>query len=334
MLSMADGDRALAKEAVRLGAARDLAPVLADPRAPLRTSWLLLRLEEFPEAIAHLGRRRPSADLVGLADAHEAYARLHVGPLATAASLGRRAARSDEPIGQAFGAGIAIRALLLKGRVEAAEVLSAQAHSAVEGTLGATVLRLSRGYLRVAQARHDEALELVASVEDDLRRVGTSNPAGWPWLTPKVRALVALGRPDEAEEAIGGVAEMTARWGTPVVRAELAVAHVLVSKGLRRRAALATLADALRDCPPGPYRTNAERLLTDGTPGPDDTVGDPLLALTPRVREVARLVAAGMRDREIADHLGISPRTVHRHVSTALARTGARSRTDLGRLTW
>jgi DNA-binding NarL/FixJ family response regulator len=35
--------------------------------------------------------------------------------------------------------------------------------------------------------------------------------------------------------------------------------------------------------------------------------------LTPRQREVARLVRRGMTSREIADRLGISPRTVEVH---------------------
>lgn len=52
-------------------------------------------------------------------------------------------------------------------------------------------------------------------------------------------------------------------------------------------------------------------------------------ALTPREVEVLTLVAVGMGNREIADHLVVSERTVHSHLGHLLAKTGVRSRTEL-----
>lgn len=49
-------------------------------------------------------------------------------------------------------------------------------------------------------------------------------------------------------------------------------------------------------------------------------------ALTSRQREVLRLVAAGLADKEIARRLTLSPRTVEMHVSGALGALGCRSR--------
>jgi predicted ATPase/DNA-binding NarL/FixJ family response regulator len=49
--------------------------------------------------------------------------------------------------------------------------------------------------------------------------------------------------------------------------------------------------------------------------------------LTRREREIARLLADGCTDREIADALSISPRTVHGHVANVLAKLGVGSRT-------
>jgi DNA-binding NarL/FixJ family response regulator len=57
--------------------------------------------------------------------------------------------------------------------------------------------------------------------------------------------------------------------------------------------------------PPG--REEAREM---GGPGPDK--------LSPREREVLKLVAEGRRTREIASHLFISPRTVERHRATLM----------------
>lgn len=51
--------------------------------------------------------------------------------------------------------------------------------------------------------------------------------------------------------------------------------------------------------------------------------------LTPRESEVARLVASGATNREIAQTLFLSPKTVERHVSNALKKLGARNRAGL-----
>jgi DNA-binding CsgD family transcriptional regulator len=49
-------------------------------------------------------------------------------------------------------------------------------------------------------------------------------------------------------------------------------------------------------------------------------------ALTPREREILRLVASGMTNREVAAALVISPGTVRKHLENAYARLGVRSR--------
>ncbi|MGH2752234.1 MAG: AAA family ATPase [Actinomycetota bacterium] len=57
------------------------------------------------------------------------------------------------------------------------------------------------------------------------------------------------------------------------------------------------------------------------------------VSLTRREREIARLVAAGASNPEIAQTLFVARKTVERHVSNILAKTGARNRTELaGRL--
>ena len=59
---------------------------------------------------------------------------------------------------------------------------------------------------------------------------------------------------------------------------------------------------------------------------------DPALAgLTALEVEVLRLLAAGLTDREIADSLTISGRTVEAHVSSVLHKLGARNRAEAAR---
>jgi DNA-binding CsgD family transcriptional regulator len=69
----------------------------------------------------------------------------------------------------------------------------------------------------------------------------------------------------------------------------------------------------------------------DPTPPPEtDPAGPaqaPAAGLTPREVDVLRLLSGGLTDREIADVLFISPRTVGYHVTNLLSKLGLDSRT-------
>jgi DNA-binding NarL/FixJ family response regulator len=58
----------------------------------------------------------------------------------------------------------------------------------------------------------------------------------------------------------------------------------------------------------------------------------PLLALTPREREVAALVVEGLADREIAERLYLSRYTVTQYVKRIYRKLGVASRVELTRL--
>ena len=58
----------------------------------------------------------------------------------------------------------------------------------------------------------------------------------------------------------------------------------------------------------------------------EEPAGEELDDLSVREREVLRLIARGMENAEIADELGISPRTAKNHVSNILAKLGLPSR--------
>lgn len=62
-----------------------------------------------------------------------------------------------------------------------------------------------------------------------------------------------------------------------------------------------------------------------GAPAPDPQVCDP--RLTAREREVLQWLSGGKTDRDIADILGISPRTVHKHLQRIYEKLGVETRT-------
>jgi DNA-binding NarL/FixJ family response regulator len=78
---------------------------------------------------------------------------------------------------------------------------------------------------------------------------------------------------------------------------------------------------------PGATRALVSRFLSQ--PEPKVAKPDRLEALTDREREVLSLVAAGMSNDEIAEHLFVSPLTAKTHVSRAMVKLGARDRAQL-----
>jgi len=70
------------------------------------------------------------------------------------------------------------------------------------------------------------------------------------------------------------------------------------------------------------------RLLTTGRHGSSADEDAELASLTTRELEVLRLLAGGRTDREIADALTISPRTVESHVGSILSKLGVRNRAE------
>ena len=70
-------------------------------------------------------------------------------------------------------------------------------------------------------------------------------------------------------------------------------------------------------------------LAVEGADGPEALFPRPTGALTGREREVVGRLAEGMSNKQIAQALGISVRTVTVHVSNVLRKTGAASRTEV-----
>ncbi|NEB80167.1 helix-turn-helix transcriptional regulator, partial [Streptomyces sp. SID14478] len=78
-------------------------------------------------------------------------------------------------------------------------------------------------------------------------------------------------------------------------------------------------------------QTAAELRATGEAPDLHEPPGG-LGELTPQQLRIARCVAEGATNREVARRLSVSPRTVDHHLRNVFARLGVRSRTELARL--
>jgi DNA-binding CsgD family transcriptional regulator len=119
---------------------------------------------------------------------------------------------------------------------------------------------------------------------------------------------------------------------------EHAVLHLSRGRLLRRRGerrgALADLREAERrfgDLGAQPFLDAVRAELAAGGVAPELEVAAPgsLSGLTPQEEAVARLVADGRSNKEIAEVLVLSPKTVAYHLSHVYAKVGVRSRSQL-----
>lgn len=155
-------------------------------------------------------------------------------------------------------------------------------------------------------------------------------PAQWA----RCRALVAAPEETEALYALA-LARHEEADGT----FERARTQLLYGKWLRRRRRPGEAKSRLRDalvaferCGALPWaeQTRAELRATGEAPAPVPTGN--LGRLTPQQLRIARCVAEGATNREVALRLSVSPRTVDHHLRNVFAVLGVRSRTELSRL--
>lgn len=227
----------------------------------------------------------------------------------------------------------------------------------------------ARGRLRLAQQRPEEALEDFLSGGRHFERALCITPSAAPWRSGAARALLALGRAEAARERaadevtlareIGapralGVALCTAglvergEEGTALLQesvssleasqAALELSRSLAELGaaLRRAGRRAEARRHLRRALDLAHRCGGERvaeqartdlLATGARPRRAQLTGPQ--SLTASERRVARMAAQGLTNREVAQALFVSLRTVETHLTHAFQKLGIDSRNQL-----
>jgi DNA-binding NarL/FixJ family response regulator len=230
-------------------------------------------------------------------------------------------------------------------------------------------LLLTRGHLRVEQGQFEGAAEDFATFSNRLKVLGIGAqgiPWGVPWA---VRALVAVGEQAQARQYADGMLIAARKWGAPasvaqVLRAvaigrggregigaleeaaalmeksprPLERAHVLADLGeaLRREGRRAEAREPLQEafelarrCGAARLakRANAELQATGAKVRRYTPIG--VESLTPSERRVTDLAASGMTNRQIAQSLFVTVKTVEAHLSAAYSKLDIGSRREL-----
>jgi DNA-binding CsgD family transcriptional regulator len=228
---------------------------------------------------------------------------------------------------------------------EAENILSeALAPDLTMATLAPRLLWRAAAELALARAEPGKALSILDGLVATAPRSANARPVA---RLEKLRgdALALLGEREAAEIALRRASETAAELGTrPILwRSQLALGRLLQAQHRdeeARRAFVAArgLADELANEIPEPalrdgFLAMAAGLCPPGIDRPTQRTAETIPGgLTPRERDVARLLTEGRSNREIAAALFITEWTAATHVRNILAKLGLTSRTRIA--TW
>jgi len=264
---------------------------------------------------------------------------------------------------------VLVKALVAKGELDLAEEALAPLDCEVEsGSLLSPPLRLARGRLRVAQGRVTEGLEDILAVGALLTRSLVTSPV-LSWRSEAAAAELALGNRETAERLADEEVELARTFGAPralgvalrtagVVaggdrgvsrlreavasfdrgEASLERARALADLGamLRRRNRRAEARELLREALDAAHRAGARPLADHAETELRATGARPrrvalsgLDALTASERRVAEFASQGLTNREIAQTLFVTARTVEGHLTSVFRKLHVESRDGL-----
>ncbi|MFD3730469.1 ATP-binding protein [Streptomyces sp. NPDC058632] len=228
---------------------------------------------------------------------------------------------------------------------------------------------MARARARWARGDSESALILLRSCGDSLAEAGHANPVLAPWWLDAACLLADAGRIDEAREAADHGAGPAERWGTSRALGYAALASGVATPGPEGITRLREAVRRLSASPARVDHARAllllgRALLADGAPrearehlrdavaiahrcggvalarrAREELVGaggrmrgvpvSPLDMLTGTERTVATLVASGVSNREAAESLFVTVRTVELHLTSVYRKLGITRRADL-----
>lgn len=333
--------RACLAECVELATRSDLPHGVADAHSMLGSG--LGELHAFPEAETALREAIRCAEAADYEKEHRyatawlALVRLHRGAWQEGAELALRVIGRTpvSPLSE-------VMAWIALGRIRArrgdpdAQLALAEAWALAEptGTLQRVApVRAARaeaavlaGHPDIARAEARAAYDLAA----DRRHPWFVGELGyWRWKVGDLASLPAFAAEPYALQVSGRAAEAAAAWQAldcPYERARALAESPRIDLVLEAHAAFVEL--GARPAV-GAAARRLRELGMHGVPrGPRATTSAHPAGLTPREAEVLRWLVEGRRNAEIAERLGVSPRTVGHQVSAILAKLGVRTRTE------
>jgi DNA-binding NarL/FixJ family response regulator len=218
-------------------------------------------------------------------------------------------------------------------RSRAREVIALLGASARRARATLVFVELSVGD-HAAAAEHARAVDLAGGdAAEAVLGVGMVDEAAALAVghdAPRAQGLILAAR-DDLDAAARALEEACAdqeRQGMSVEQARSLLALGRVRRRQRRRAAAREAIDAAFECfhtagaPRWAEQAEAERAELELAPVAE--------GLTPTQERVARLAASGLTNREVADSLVVSAKTVEAHLARAYRKLGIRSRAELG----
>jgi DNA-binding CsgD family transcriptional regulator len=260
------------------------------------------------------------------------------------------------------------RTLMEQGRLdEVADVFERATASSESSMLH--LFDLSHAELRMVQGDRAGGLEATLDAGRRFESVGGRNPAYMPWRSQAALALLELGDADEARLFAFEELELARQWGAPralgaalrvcglveggetglrlleeavevlegsPAKLEQAKARTELGAALRRGNQRAKAREHLRRavelatiCGAAPLLARAETELLATGARPRRIALSGLESLTPSERRVAEMAAEGPTNREIAQALFVTPKTVEVHLSSVYRKLGISSRGQL-----
>ncbi|MGH2531394.1 MAG: tetratricopeptide repeat protein [Thermomicrobiales bacterium] len=191
---------------------------------------------------------------------------------------------------------------------------------------------------KIARGRGDHARAWAFHAEAlDLHQEQGNAGSIAAWLDAVVSMLACCHQYASAARLFGTATVLREQAGRPRSRLlELENKHILASprRGLGERA-FAAAQSAGRELPVDHAITEVMAVtasaLSGSSPPPSDAAPAPF-GLTSREQDVLRLLAQHFTDKEIAQHLFISPRTVGRHITNLFTKLGVHSRREAAAL--